>query len=279
MSWGFWLRLFFNPSSQGFFMSADTLFAEFDHIVRRLRKECPWDREQTHQSLRPALLEETYEALEAIESKDMAGLKGELGDLLLHVLLQSVIAEEEHSFSLEDVIKGITEKMIRRHPHVFAAHEVVDAETVRVNWERIKMGEGRTSVLEGIPIELPALIRALRLQDRAAKVGFDWEKKEDVWKKVEEELGELHQAETTASVHHIEEEFGDVLFALVNYARFLKINPEFALRRTCEKFTHRFRYVEERLSQQGKTPGEVTLKEMDQLWEEKKLLEQKEGDK
>jgi MazG family protein len=259
-------------------MTQHTSFAEFEQIVRRLRKECPWDREQTLQSLRPALLEETYEVLEAIETKDMAGLKGELGDLLLHILLQSVIAEEEHAFSLEDVLQGITEKMIRRHPHVFAAQEDLDAETVRKNWERLKMGEGRTSVLEGVPVELPALIRALRLQDRAAKVGFDWEKKEDVWKKVEEELAEFHHAEANSSLHHIEEEFGDVLFALVNYARFLKINPEFALRRTCKKFSHRFRYIEERLSQQGKTPSDVTLKEMDQLWEEKKLLEQKGGE-
>lgn len=257
-------------------MSAESLFGEFDQIVRRLRTDCPWDREQTHESLRPALLEETYEVLESIEANDMPALKGELGDLLLHVLLQSVIAEEQQTFTLEEVISGIKEKMIRRHPHVFGTATVDDAESVLTNWDRLKMAEGRKSVIEGIPIDLPALTRSLRLQDRAAKVGFDWPTKEDVWKKVEEEFAEFRHAEQASSHQHMEEEFGDLLFALVNYARFLKINPEFALRGTCSKFTERFRYIEEQLARDGKKPEEVTLEEMDKLWDEKKRLERKE---
>jgi MazG family protein len=224
-------------------MSSPALFAEFEDIVRRLRKECPWDREQTHKSLRPSLVEETYEVVESIEENDMPALKGELGDLLLHILLQAVIAEEEQAFTLPEVITGISEKMVRRHPHVFGSVEADSADAVVRNWEHIKMDEGRDSVLDGVPAELPALLRAARLQEKASKVGFDWKEKNEVWAKVTEEIGELEHAEASGDPHRIEDEFGDLLFALVNYSRFIRTNPEFALRRACDKFTRRFRFV------------------------------------
>ena len=176
-------------------MSSEALFAELEGIVRRLRKDCPWDREQTHKSLRPSLIEETYEVVESIEENDLPALKGELGDLLLHILLQAVIAEEEQAFTLPEVIKGISEKMVRRHPHVFGTTEADSAEAVIRNWEHIKMDEGRKSVLDGVPAELPALLRASRLQEKASKVGFDWKQKNDVWAKVAEEVRELEHAE------------------------------------------------------------------------------------
>ncbi len=251
----------------------ESVFREFEDIVRRLRKECPWDREQTHQSLRPTLLEETYEVLESIEANDLQELKKELGDLLLHILLQAVIAEEEKAFTLAEVIQGISDKMVRRHPHVFGDGEAADADAVRKSWEHIKMEEGRRSVLEGVPVELPALVRAMRLQEKASKVGFDWHESEAVWKKVNEEVQELRHAQASSDQHAVDEEFGDLLFSLVNYARFIKIDPEFSLRHACDKFTRRFQYVEERLAQQGKKPTDVTLEELDKLWEEGKTLE------
>ena len=245
---------------------------KFVKIVRRLRKECPWDREQTHKSIRHSLIEETYEVIEAIDDEDANELKKELGDLLLHIVLHAVMAEEEKSFTLEDVIDSISEKMIRRHPHVFAHTIVKDAHEVKRNWEHIKFTEGRKSVIDGVPKEMPALLRALRIQEKASKVGFDWKKKRDVWKKVEEEIKELAGAERARQNAQIEEEFGDLLFSLVNYSRFIGVNPEFALKESIKKFSDRFHHIEGELQRRGKRIGTVSLKEMDKIWDAKKKL-------
>ncbi|MCK6604348.1 MAG: nucleoside triphosphate pyrophosphohydrolase [Ignavibacteriaceae bacterium] len=245
-------------------------FNELRGIVERLRKECPWDREQSNDSIKAATIEEAYEVVHAIDEKDWPELKKELGDLLLHVVFHSVIAAEDKHFTLDDVIQSISEKLIRRHPHVFGEVSAEDSETVKKNWEAIKLSEGRKSVTEGIPSSLPSLLRAYRIQEKVAKVGFDWTDIRDVKKKVDEEIDELAEA-----VHHddhgkIEEEFGDLLFALTNYARFLKINPEDALRKANIKFEKRFRYVESRFEEQNKKIYESTLEEMDIYWEEGK---------
>src|SRR5690606_2559250 len=263
-------------------------FEEFTGIVRRLRKECPWDREQTNDSIKASTIEEAYEVVEAIDSKNYNELKKELGDLLLHVVFHTTIAEEEKHFNLNDVIESIKEKLIRRHPHVYGNTEVIGVEHVKRNWEAMKLKEGRKSVVDGVPVSLPALQRAHRLQEKASKVGFDWENKEDVWKKVIEEIEEKHQAEEikneklqiknpdTESLKNLqqklEDEMGDVFFALVNYSRFLDINPENALRRTNEKFVKRFQYVEEKIKESGRKMSDSNLKEMDKYWEESKTL-------
>jgi MazG family protein len=267
----------------------DVKFKEFVEIVKRLRKECPWDREQTNESIKAATLEEAHEVVEAIDENNFDELKNELGDLLLHVVFHSVIAEDDSKFTLEMVIDSIKEKLIRRHPHVFGDVEVSGPEQVKKNWESIKLSEGRNSVLEGVPEKLPALQKAYRLQEKAAKVGFDWENKEDVWKKVIEEIEEMHQAEKEKSEKSkgkskkdrldepdkiynlkLEDELGDVFFALVNYARFLEINPENALRKTNKKFTKRFKYIEQKLRDNGKSINESNLEEMDKYWNESK---------
>lgn len=262
-------------------------FNEFVDIVKRLRKECPWDREQTNDSIKAATIEEAYEVVEAIDKKDYEELKIELGDLLLHVVFHSTIAEDYNHFKLGEVIDSIQEKLIRRHPHVFGdpanggqVIEVTGADHVKRNWETIKMKEGRKSILEGVPVSMPALQRAHRLQERAAKVGFDWEKKEDVWKKVIEEIEEMHQIEVKSQKEMVKSEFqdeleneiGDVFFALVNYARFLGINPENALRRTNEKFIKRFSYVENKITGSGRQLSDSNLKEMDIYWNESKKV-------
>jgi MazG family protein len=248
----------------------DKEFLEFVAIVHKLRRECPWDKEQTHSSIRHSLIEETYEVVEAIDQGNLDDLKKELGDLLLHVVFHASIAEQANEFTLEDVIKTITEKLIRRHPHVFGEVEVSGSKQVISNWEKIKMTEGRNSVMEGVPKELPALLRAHRLQDKASKVGFDWEKKEDAWKKVDEEMNELHRAIKSGKQDEVEAEFGDLLFAMVNYSRFINVNPEIALRQTVEKFITRFQYIEKRLKEIGKDIHSSSLEEMDKLWEEAK---------
>ena len=247
-------------------------FEKLWEIMKLLRKECPWDKEQTHDSIKGATLEETYELLEAIDLKDYKELKAELGDLLLHIVFHSAIAEENQTFSINDVIDSITEKLIRRHPHVFADAKVKDTNEVVKNWEEIKMSEGRDSVLEGVPKNLPGLARAYRLQEKASKVGFDWDKKEDVWKKVIEEIEEMHEMERSGDLDKLEAEFGDVFFALTNYARFLGLNPENAIRRTNEKFINRFSYVEKKVKENGKKIGEAELAEMDKYWEESKKI-------
>jgi tetrapyrrole methylase family protein / MazG family protein len=243
---------------------------EFIRIVRRLRRDCPWDRKQTHKSLRHSLIEETYEVVETLDRNDLPHLRDELGDLLLHVILQATIAEQAGEFTFRDVLRRESAKMIRRHPHVFGTTKVKDQEEVLRNWERIKLTEGRTSVLEGVPRSMPGLQRALRVQQRAAKVGFDWDNEEQVWKKVREELEEVRDALRSRRHADREEEFGDLLFSLVNYARFLKINPENALRHTIDKFTRRFSYIERELAKRGKSVHDSTLEEMDRYWEQAK---------
>ncbi len=258
-------------------------FTEFVHIVKRLRKECPWDKEQTNDSIKANTIEEAYEVVEAIDNKNFEELKKELGDLLLHVVFHTQIAEEDDYFNIDDVIDSIKEKLIRRHPHVFGETKVTDSNEVKKNWEEIKLSEGRESVLDGVPHKLPALQRAHRLQEKAAKVGFDWDKKEDVWKKVIEEIEEMHEIEKMKSQipnnknqeelqRKLEKEVGDVFFAMVNYARFLNINPEDALRLTNEKFIKRFNYVQQKVKETGKAINESNLEEMDKYWNESKKL-------
>lgn len=258
-------------------------FNEFVQIVKRLRKECPWDREQTNDSIKSATIEEAYEVVEAIDKKDFNELKKELGDLLLHVVFHTVIAEEQNHFTIDEVIDSIREKLIRRHPHVFGDTVVNGSDEVKKNWEKIKLEEGRNSILDGVPSYLPALQRAFRLQEKAAKVGFDWENKEDVWEKVIEEIQEMHDLEELKKQadskdqemeidKKLEEEVGDVFFAMTNYARFLGINPEEALRITNTKFIKRFQFIEERLKAQGKSVTESNLEEMDKFWNESKNI-------
>jgi tetrapyrrole methylase family protein/MazG family protein len=257
-------------------------FDEFVSIVKRLRNECPWDREQTHDSIRHLILEEVYEVLEAIDEKNFIDLKKELGDLLLHVAFNAVIAEGDGNFDLKDVIEAINHKLITRHPHVFGDVVVTGTKDVLRNWEHIKMTEGRKSLLDGVPKELPSLTRAFRLQEKSSKVGFDWPTSEQAFKKVTEEIDEFKEAaekkkESTGKLseedaEHLEEELGDILFALVNYSRHLNINPENALRSTIDKYIKRFRHIESELEKRGKKITESNLEEMDGIWNEAKKI-------
>lgn len=263
------LELFLMLSKKGEAVEKQKIEEQFSHlvnIVRTLRVECPWDREQSHESIRHSLIEEAYEVVESIDRKSFTDLKQEIGDILLHVVLHAIMAEEKNAFTLEEVLSGITEKLVRRHPHVFGNAELNTPHEVKTNWEKMKLDEGRASVVDGVPKELPALLRAARIQEKVSKVGFDWEKKEDVWKKIVEEIEELHRAEHRNNKEEIEEELGDLLFSLVNYSRFLQVNPELALRSAIVKFVGRFKKVEESLQQEGKSISEATLKEMDDIW-------------
>lgn len=245
-------------------------FNEFIALVKRLRKECPWDKEQTNDSIKANTLEEAYEVIHAIDEGDYPELKKELGDLLLHVVFHTVMAEEQNHFNIDGVIDSISEKLIRRHPHVFGETTVEGSDDVKRNWETIKLAEGRKSVIDGIPDSFPALLKAYRIQEKASKVGFDWQEKAQVWGKVEEELMEFKEASLEGDRLKMEEEFGDLLFSLTNYSRFLKINPEDALRKTTNKFAKRFRYIEEQLEKSGKKITDAAFEEMDSLWEESK---------
>lgn len=250
-------------------------YADFVAIVRQLRRDCPWDREQSHESIKHLLIEEAYETVEAIDERNWEELRKELGDLLLHVVFHSVIAEQKGEFTLQDVIRGETEKLVRRHPHVFGDTTVKGVSEVLSNWERIKLSEGeKRSALQGVPGQLPALLRAQRIQEKAAGVGFDFPEQSGAWDKVEEEVGELRQVvESAVSPEEKEREFGDLLFALVNYARFIDVTPENALRRTNDRFARRFQHIESRLSDQGRAMADATLEEMDGYWDEAKRLE------
>lgn len=249
-----------------------TEFSEFVDIVKRLRKDCPWDRIQTHLSLRRCLLEETYEVLEAIDENNMPELKKELGDILLQVIFHSNIAEENNDFTLKDVIEFETNKLIERHPHVFGDVKVKDSDEVKRNWEQLKKKEGRKSVIDGIPEELPALLKAFRIQEKASKVGFDWKDEKPVYDKIIEEINELRDNVNTGKpIKEIEDEFGDVLFSIVNYSRFLKINPEDALRKTIRKFRERFQKIEKYAEDNNKVLEEMTLEEMDLIWNKAKV--------
>lgn len=255
------------------------VYADFVAVVRRLRRDCPWDREQTHDSVKQLTIEEVFELVHAIDEGDADSIKKELGDLFLHVLFHAHISETEGGFTIKDVMEAEMEKLVRRHPHVFGEEVVSGAGEVLQNWEAIKRaereaeGDGRkTSVLDGVPEALPALLRAERVQEKAALVGFDFPEAEGAWQKVEEEICEL-MALGDDNPDALEDEFGDVLFALVNYARFRGIVPENALRRTVGKFSRRFRHIEARLGEQGRTTEMASLEEMDTLWDEAKAME------
>ena len=243
---------------------------EFVDVVRRLRRECPWDKVQTNRSIRHYTIEEVYELAEAIDQEKWDDVKGELGDILLNVLLHAQIAEDEGKFTLVEMIKAETKKMVERHPHVFGNVDAKTPDQVKLNWERIKTEAGRESIFDGIPVAFPALARAYKIQDRAARVGFDWGKAEEVWLKVEEELGELKEVAGGGTEKRREEEFGDLLFSLVNYARHIGVNPESSLRMATEKFQKRFLYIEDELDKQNISLHDATLDQMNELWEKSK---------
>ncbi|MFO7614150.1 MAG: nucleoside triphosphate pyrophosphohydrolase [Bacteroidales bacterium] len=251
-------------------------FAHLLEIMDELRDKCPWDREQTFDTLRHLTLEETYELSDAIMNKDLDGIMKELGDLMLHIVFYAKIGSEKEAFTITDVLESINEKLIRRHPHIYGDVQVQNAGEVRDNWEKIKMGEGRESVLGGVPQSLPALVKAYRIQEKASGVGFDWDHIGQVWEKVVEELNEFKvEVEKAAEDHDqqkLELEFGDLLFALVNYARFIDINPENALERTNRKFIHRFQYLEKNARRSGKVLHQMSLDEMDVFWNEAKEM-------
>jgi len=251
---------------------SDDPFRELVSILEVLRSPtgCPWDREQTFSSLRPYLLEETYEILETIDEEQYAQLKEELGDLLMHLVFQAQIAREEGFFDIDDVLREINQKLIHRHPHVFGGEPVEDTRQVVENWEKIKLGEEDKRLLGGVPKSLPALLRAYRVQEKAAGVGFDWPSDGDVIRKILEEIKELRAARASGNQAAINDEFGDLLFSIVNLARFWGVSPEEALRGTVEKFIQRFRYIEDALKESGKDVQRATLEEMDALWEEAK---------
>jgi len=245
-------------------------FDDLVEIVHILRDECPWDRKQTHQSIKDNLIEEAYEAVEAIDKPNFEELEKELGDVLLHVVFHSRMAEQTDTFSIKDVIYSIQEKLIRRHPHVFGDEVAEDEEQVAENWESIKMKEGKKSVLEGIPKQLPALIRAQRMQEKAANVGFDWQEFSQVWDKLEEELQEFKEVLEEGDSEKSREEFGDLLFSLVNAGRFFDLNAEDSLRSTNKKFIRRFQYIEDQLDREDKTLSEASLEDMDKHWDQAK---------
>ena len=241
-------------------------------IMDELREQCPWDQKQTMETLRPLTIEETYELGDAILDADLNEVKEELGDLLLHIVFYSRIGSETNDFDISDVINGICEKLIHRHPHIYSDVKVKDETEVKQNWENLKLKEGKLSVLQGVPKSLPALVKACRIQEKVAGVGFDWEHSDQVWSKVEEEIGELKEEIVNKNQDAIEDEFGDVLFSLTNYARFLNINPENALERTNKKFIKRFQYLEKKAKGLQKSLSEMTLAEMDVYWDEAKKL-------
>ena len=245
-------------------------FGRLLDIMDDLRAKCPWDKKQTMESLRHLTIEETYELGDAILNNDLQEVKKELGDLLLHIVFYAKIGSETGDFDIADVANGVCDKLIVRHPHIYGNVKVAKEEDVKRNWEKIKLQEGNKSVLGGVPQSLPALVKASRIQDKAAGVGFDWENIDDVFAKIKEEIDELH-AEVKAQKHTaIEAEFGDVLFSLINYARFLKVNPEDALERTNKKFITRFQYLERKAAERGKSLRDMTLAEMESYWQEAK---------
>jgi XTP/dITP diphosphohydrolase len=250
-------------------------FRRLLEIMDELRVKCPWDQKQTLESIRYLTIEETYELSDAILEKNMEGMKKELGDLMLHLVFYSKIASESNAFDILDVLNTIIAKLIHRHPHIFGDVKVTDAKNVRDNWEKIKLKEkGNESVLSGVPGSLPAVIKAYRIQEKASGVGFDWENKEQVWDKVNEELNELHEAAVTDPDHDkMEDELGDLLFSIINYARFLDVNPEDALERTNRKFIKRFQFVEDNAKKLHKPLHEMTLDELNVFWNTAKKLE------
>jgi XTP/dITP diphosphohydrolase len=247
-------------------------FSRLLDIMDDLREKCPWDKKQTMQSLRHLTIEETYELGDAILDNDLLEVKKELGDLMLHLVFYAKIGSETNDFDIADVCNEICEKLIHRHPHIYSDTVVQDEEEVKQNWEKLKLKEGRSSVLEGVPKSLPALVKASRIQEKVKAVGFDWDEPQQVWEKVQEELQELQVEVSAGDQDKMEAEFGDVLFSMINYARFLKINPEDALERTNKKFIKRFQYLESKAGELGKPLMDMTLAEMDVFWEEAKKL-------
>lgn len=242
-------------------------FKRLLEIMNKLRAECPWDKKQNNESLRHLTIEEVYELGDAILNDDNSEIMKELGDIMLHIVFYAKIGEEKGAFNMSDVLRNINEKLIRRHPHIFSDVVVRDEEEVKENWEKIKMKEGRKSVLEGVPKGLPAMVKAFRMQEKAKGVGFDWNNTEQVWHKVLEEIKEFNEeVKSNSNLDRIEDEFGDILFALINYARFIGVNPENALERTNKKFIKRFNYIEEHAQKGGRSVSDMTLDEMEEIW-------------
>lgn len=239
-------------------------------IMDDLREKCPWDQKQTLESLRHLTIEETYELADAILDNDLPEIKKELGDLFLHIIFYAKIASEQKAFDIADVANAISDKLIHRHPHIYGDVNVEDEEEVKRNWEQLKLKEGKKSVLEGVPKSLPAVVKASRIQEKVAGVGFDWEQPEQVWEKVQEELSELNEEIKAGSKENIEKEYGDVLFSMINYARFINVNPENALEKTNKKFMNRFQYLETQAKKAGKELSDMSLTEMDVFWEKSK---------
>ncbi len=242
-------------------------------IMDELREQCPWDKKQTMESLRHLTIEETYELGDAILDNNLDEVKGELGDLLLHIIFYAKIGSESNRFDIGDVANGICEKLVNRHPHIYGDISVQNDEEVKQNWEKIKLKEGKKSVLQGVPRSLPALVKANRIQDKVAGVGFDWEEPHQVFEKLQEELGELQEEVNLGNKDEIESEFGDVLFSMINYARFLGVNPENALERTNKKFSKRFQFLEGEAANKGKSLKDMSLKEMETYWEKAKKMD------
>ncbi|MBD3638182.1 MAG: nucleoside triphosphate pyrophosphohydrolase [Crocinitomicaceae bacterium] len=245
-------------------------FERLLNIMDDLREKCPWDKKQTLESLRHLTIEETYELADAIIAKDLEELKGEIGDLMLHMVFYAKIASEKGAFDIADVLDAICDKLVHRHPHIYGDVEVTSEEEVKANWEKLKLKEGKKSVLEGVPKSLPALVKATRIQDKVKGIGFEWENKDQVWNKVEEEISEFQTEVEAGNTDKMEEEFGDVLFSLINYARWIGVNPEDALARTNLKFIKRFQWMEEETKKDGKKIADMKLSEMDVYWERSK---------
>lgn len=245
-------------------------FGRLLEIMDDLRAKCPWDKKQTLESLRHLTIEETYELADAITANDLEGLKGEIGDLMLHMVFYSKIASEQNAFDIADVLNAICDKLVHRHPHIYGDVQVADEEEVKANWEKLKLKEGKKSVLEGVPASLPAMVKATRIQDKVKGIGFEWENKEQVYAKVEEELNELKIEIENGNQQKMEEEFGDVLFSMINYARWIGVNPEDALAKTNQKFIRRFQWMENEIKTEGKNIEQMNLEQLDIYWERSK---------
>lgn len=246
-------------------------FERLLNVMDDLREKCPWDQKQTIESLRPLTIEETYELADAILDNDMDELKGEIGDIMLHMVFYSKIASEKGIFDIADVLNGICEKLIHRHPHIYGDVKVENEEDVKRNWEKLKLEEGRKSVLGGVPRSLPAVVKATRIQEKVRGIGFDWENSSQVLEKIQEEWEEL-EVEINAKSDRVEEEFGDVLFSLINYARFIKVDPESALERTNKKFIKRFQFMEEKVDEEGKKMKDMNSRELEEYWVKAKTV-------
>ncbi len=245
-------------------------FERLLNIMDDLREKCPWDQKQTLESLRHLTIEETYELADAITKNDLVALKGEIGDLFLHMVFYCKIGQEQNAFDVESVLNAICDKLVYRHPHIYGDTVAETEEEVKANWERLKLKEGRKSVLEGVPNSLPAMVKAARIQEKVKGIGFDWDNPDDVWNKVQEELDEFRQEQLKGSENRVEE-FGDLLFSMINYARFVDINPENALALTNQKFINRFQLMEQMTASEGKSLSDMTLSEMDVYWEKAKI--------